>query len=356
MVNFLSKAFAEQGHQVSVVGNYKKAKTEPLQEGKLIIYRLAKASGLRAGYLNLKHIGKCIAEIHGQTPIDVIEGAEWTFGFLKTPRGIKKVIRLNGGHHYFAYAENRKTEWRKAMMERRSFSSADHFIAVSDFVGKETKRLLGKTFDYAVINNPIDIGQFYLADAEKAITNRLMFVGTVVEKKGIRQLVQAMPKILAEVPEAELIVVGRHANLPGTKTPYLPLLQKEIGTDIKDKIELKGSVPHDEVVAYIESAEVCVYPSHMEALPLAWLEVLAMGKPFVASNTGPGPEVVNDGETGMLCDPHDPDDIANKVIWMLKHKAEAVRMGKNAREDVQRRFDLKVLVQKNLDYYHSIIT
>ena len=356
MVNFLSRAFAEQGHQVSVVGNYAKTGKQSLLEGKLTIYRLAKARGTLAGYFNVKHIGKCIAKVHAENPIDVIEGPEWTFGFLKTPSGVKKVIRLHGGHHFFAHSENRKTEWRKAIMERRSFSNADHFIAVSDFVGKETNRLIDKKFDYTIIHNPIDMEQFYQANTDKKVADRLVFVGSVVEKKGIRQLVQAMPKILTAVPEAELIVVGRHVNLPGTQTPYLPLLKKEISSDIAERIKLKGPVPHTEVVSYIESGEVCVYPSHMEALPLAWLEVLAMGKPFIGSKTGPGAEVVNDGKTGLLCDPHSPDDIAEKVIWMLKHKAEAASIAKEARVDVQKRFDLEVLAKKNLDYFYSITT
>lgn len=355
MVRFLSKAFAEAGHQVSVVGLYGQTGEESLLDGKLVVYRLAKSKGPLKGYLNLKQIGKCIAEIHRQIPIDIVEGAELTFGYLKIPVDVKKVIRLNGGHHYFSHAEKRKTEWRKVLRERRSFATADHFIAVSDFVGKETGRLMQKPFDYTVINNPMDVYKFHAANPEKRVPNRLVFVGTVVEKKGIRQLVQAMPKILAEVPEAELIVVGKHANQPGTKIPYLPILQRDISPDIKDRVILKGPVPHDEVVAFIESAELCVYPSHMEALPLAWLEVMAMDKPFIGSSTGPGPEVVTDGKTGLLCNPHDPDDIAEKVIWMLKHKEAAVVMANEARKEVLKRFDLKLLSQKNLDYYQSIL-
>jgi glycosyltransferase involved in cell wall biosynthesis len=355
MVGFLANALAERGHLVSVVGNYEANETEHLHEGQLTIYRLGHATGVLKGAMNFQTIGNCILEIHQAKPIDIVEGSELSFGYLKVPAGIQKVIRLHGGHHYFAHAENRKTEWRKAMMERRSFAKAHHFIAVSDFVGRETARLLGKNFDYTVINNPIDTGKFHEARPEKTVANRLVFVGTVVEKKGIRQLVQAMPAILKEVPDATLVVIGRHANQPGTAIPYLPVLQKEIGPEISDSIVLKGAVPHDEVVAFIESAEICVYPSHMEAMPLAWLEVLAMAKPFVGSNTGPGTEVVKHGETGLLCNPHDPDDISEKVLWLLRHKAEAAAMAKRAREDVQKRFDLNVIVPKNLDHYNSLL-
>jgi glycosyltransferase involved in cell wall biosynthesis len=93
----------------------------------------------------------------------------------------------------------------------------------------------------------------------------------------------------------------------------------------------------------------------MEAMPMAWLEALAMGKPFVGSKTGPGPEAVKDDETGLLCDPHDSIDIADKVIWMLQNKEAAQKMGLAARADVLERFNIEKLVKENIAFYQNCL-
>lgn len=355
MVKFLSLAFVQKGHFVSVVGVYNQEDYEQLENGHLNIHRLRSKKGKLSFYRNAKSISEAISKIHITNPIDLIDGPELTYAFIKIPKEIKKVIRMHGGHHFFTEAEKRKKECRKVWMEKKSFSETDHIIAVSDYVGKITSALLGLKKPYTVIHNPIDVEQFHQADQSKTIANRLVFVGTIIEKKGIRQLIEALPIILEVFPEVELIVVGRDANIPGTKMPYRPILEKYITNEVRDHITFTNAIPHHEVINYIESAEVCVYPSHMEALPLAWLEVLCMGKSFIGSVTGPGPEVVKDRETGLLCNPHSPEDIAKKVIWMLKHKKEALRMGENARQDVLRRFELNLIIHRNIKFYKSLL-
>jgi glycosyltransferase involved in cell wall biosynthesis len=92
----------------------------------------------------------------------------------------------------------------------------------------------------------------------------------------------------------------------------------------------------------------------MEAMPIAWLEGLATGKAVVASQTGPGPEVIDDGVTGVLCEPHDPDSIAARVISLLRDAPARRRLGAAARRMAVERYSLEMLVKRNLDYYARI--
>ena len=80
-----------------------------------------------------------------------------------------------------------------------------------------------------------------------------------------------------------------------------------------------------------------------------------MAKPFVASSSGPGPEVVSHEQTGLLADCFSPEDIAEKVMALLMDKQKAVEMGIQARQDVLNRFDVRVLSSKNLDFFNSIL-
>jgi glycosyltransferase involved in cell wall biosynthesis len=294
--------------------------------------------------------------INKSAKIDIVEGSELGLAFLKKIPGVQYVVRMHGGHHYFALAENRKKEPWKVFQEKRSFAKADAICAVSNYVADTTKNLLGlKNRTVHVIYNPINTEAFSQVDYAKSVPNRILYVGSLVEKKGVRQLIQAMPQIVESISDTELYLVGRMGNIPGTGQSYEPVLMNSIPAEIKDKIHFTGAVPHTEIPAYLESAEVCVYPSHMEAMPIAWLEALAMGKPFVGSKTGPGPEAVKDGETGLLCDPHNPADIAEKVIWMLQNKEAARNMGLAARADVLQRFNIETLVRANLDFYQSCL-
>ena len=121
------------------------------------------------------------------------------------------------------------------------------------------------------------------------------FTGTVCEKKGIRQLVQAMPRILETVPHARLLVAGRDTIDPETRDSFTKRLRGLLPPRIAARVEFLGHVENDRLPELIARAEVCAYPSHMEAMPVAWLEGLASSKAVLASRTGPGPEVIEDG-------------------------------------------------------------
>jgi glycosyltransferase involved in cell wall biosynthesis len=261
---------------------------------------------------------------------------------------------MHGGHHFFTKYENRALEKSKAFLEKKSFSKADAILAVSDFVGEETKKMLGLKLPITTIYNPIHTKNFPEAKPDTVVSNRLLFVGTVCEKKGIRQLVQAFPKVKERFPDATLQIVGRDWRFPDGRS-YIDYLKTYIRTEDTEVITIVGPVAHTEIPKYISEAAVCVYPSHMEAMPLAWLEVLSMGKPFVASAIGPGFEAVKDGETGLLCNPHQPEDIVAKVIQMLEDPDKAWAMGSDARKDILQRFDVEVVLKQNIDFYKNIV-
>lgn len=353
----LSKALVVKGVQVSVIGlNYTTNDEEELIDG-VKVYRLAskKVKGLQ-WYFNSKVIANKIEAVHKKNRIDFVETTELGLAFLPKLKGIQYVIRMNGGHHFFAQAENRPTEWWKVFQEKRSFKKADHILAVSSYVGETTRKLvqLGER-PIHIIYNPIDAQKFHVCDASKIEKHSLFFAGTIVEKKGIRQLVQSLNYLVDAYPDVHLYIAGRDANLPGTSIPFRPVLEKEINEKIKSHITFLGVVPNIEIKNHIERAQICCYPSHMEAMPLAWLEVLAMGKTFIGGATGPGPEAVIDQVTGLLADPHDPKDIAEKIKFLFEHPQKGIEMGVAARERVLKEFDIDVIVEQNKSYFESIL-
>ena len=108
-VKTIATELVKNNIQVSVVGiNYTAMEEREVIDG-VSIYRLKKSNvkGL-AWYFNSKRINKKTIEIHTKHPISIIESPELGFAFINKIRGIKYIIRLHGGHHFFAEAENRK--------------------------------------------------------------------------------------------------------------------------------------------------------------------------------------------------------------------------------------------------------
>jgi glycosyltransferase involved in cell wall biosynthesis len=122
-----------------------------------------------------------------------------------------------------------------------------------------------------------------------------------------------------------------------------------------DQVAFLGPVEHDRVADLIAEAEVCALPSHMEAMPVAWLEVMASGKALVASSTGPGPEVVEHGVSGLLVDPRDPASIAGAVVDVLTDPELRCRLAAAARDRAVARFSVDELIGVNVDHYRSVI-
>lgn len=354
-VQTLARALVRRGHEVTAVGLYAPGETcESLDEG----VRVVRVGGSRVPNLriltNPLRLQTRLEAIHAQRPFDVIEGSERSFFLLRKSFPVSKIIRMHGGHCYFRVTLGDQPSWLLRRQELHSFSVADHVCAVSQFVGETTRQLLNLgPIPIRVILNPVDLSVFRPQPEIPPEDGLLTYVGTVIAKKGIRQLVDAMPRIIAGYPSARLVVYGNDTTDPGTGGSYIAALLKRVPPKLRDRVTFAGAVSRDRLPGLLAQASVCVYPSHMEALPIAWVEGLAMGKAVVASQTGPGPEVLEHGVSGLLCDPYQPDSIAVAVLELLCDPALRRRMGAAARERAANLFCLDKLIDQNISYYRS---
>lgn len=357
-VKTMAEALVKNGLQVTVIGlNYTPAdETESVNGVHIIRIRKSNVKGL-AWYFNSKNIAKTIAAIHKKNPIDIVEGAELSLAFLPKIKEIKYVIRLHGGHHFFAEGENRGITWWKGFQEKRSFKKADAFIAVSNYVKSHTATYLSyHNKPVEVIFNPIN-GQLFQPQEVVIETNTITFAGTICEKKGVRQLIQAFPLVKEKFPDAILNLYGRDWLFPDGSS-YIKMLKEtelpKLGDYAKDII-FQGAVSFTEIPNAYAKAAVCIFPSHMETLGLVAPEAMAMEKPVIFTKLGPGPEVITDGDTGWLCNPYQTEDIASKLIQVLSNPQKAQEIAKQAKRFVLEKFELNEIVQKNIHFYKKIL-
>ncbi len=355
-VQTLGRMLVQQGHLVTVVGAGYKNHSIENDEGVTVV-RIAKSKWPVAKFVQqVWQINVAIKKAHKKAPVDIIECSEVGLALFRNIAGVKRVIRMHGGHHFFIHFLKMKLVPKTVWQEKKSFAKADALCAVSHFVNSETAKWLhfdpAKT---AILHNGVMQAKLQSLAANTAVVKgRIVFTGTVCEKKGARQLVQAFEMVKAAVPHATLCMVGPDWFFPDGKS-YIEYLQQFIPNHLKASIEFIGRVANTAIPKWIASAEVCAYPSHMEAMPLAWLEAMALGKPIVASQTGPGPEVVSHEADGLLCDPYQPQSIAENLIRLLTDEKLAITCGQNARQKVQDCFDMEKLVHQNIAFYKKVV-
>src|SRR5205823_9264493 len=128
-------------------------------------------------------------------------------------------------------------------------------------------------------------------------------------EKGHPTLLEAWPLVLQAVPDAYLLVVGE-----GAQRPALEEQARELR--IAHRVVFTGR--RDDVPAVTAALDVAVLPSYREAQGLTVLEAMALRRPVVASAVGGIPEMIEDGLTGLLVPPRDPDALATAIVRLLR--------------------------------------
>ncbi len=354
----LARALVDRGHKATVLGVYRAAKDSTEDDRGVQVVRLAHSPLPKTGFLiNGFRLRQEMQNIHSRSPIDAIEGPELSMATVPASVPMPKIIRMSGGHHFFSVTLGGKPRKWRAWMERQSFQHADHLCAVSHFVAETTRKLLDlRHRPIEILPNPVDTAFFSPRPNIAEEDGLIVFVGTVCEKKGIRQLIQAMPVIVQAVPDAHLLAVGRDWRDPVTGASFMGSVRSQMPAGLESRVHFQGSVEHAVLPDVLAKASVCAYPSHMEAQGIVLIEGMAMGKAVVASSTGPGPEVIEHGSSGLLCDPYDPASIAEQIIRLMKDSNLRHRLGEQARRRAVEQFSVEVLVSRNEDFYRRCIS
>ncbi|PWG04284.1 glycosyltransferase family 4 protein [Polaribacter aquimarinus] len=351
-VKFLAEKLVAQNVKVSVIGIYKN--DESIEVNGIKVHKLKKSNWILGKFYhhNLK-IQKKIKEINNYSPIDFIEGSELNFAFFPKKTSYKKVIRLHGGHHFFANELGKKTAFWRSYQEKKSFKKANYFIAVTNYVGNQTKKFLKFNFKFITIFNTVKLDAFYNSNPIKEIPFKLLFIGTVCEKKGVENLINAFYFIKQKFPEATLDIIGRDWSFKenASYTDYLKIIIKEKNIS---GIKFLGALPYDVIPSEIEKAQICVYPSLAESFGLTIIESMSMGKAIVASKIEPYKEIVGNSNSVLFHDVNSIEDIVDKISLLLTSQKRREQLSLKSRDYVINKFKIDKIIEQNLEFYKSI--
>jgi L-malate glycosyltransferase len=166
---------------------------------------------------------------------------------------------------------------------------------------------------------------------------RIVCVARHFASKGVDVLLRAFPRVLAERPEARLVLVGA-----GDDSDSLVALSNQLG--LAGEAWFAG--PTMNAAPYLAAADVVVLPSRREGLPVTLLEALALRRGVVASAVGGTPTVIHDGQTGWLVPPEDEPALARAILEAAADPEEAARRGAAGRELVRAEFGLDAMLDR----------
>ncbi len=350
----MAEALREKGERVSIL-IYGQQKEKAFTEKGIKFYLIEQRRYPFGGwYFYRKYLERRLNEIMEKDPVDVLESPDWTgiTAFMKIKS--KHVIRIHGSDGYFCVLEDRHQKYKNRLFEKKALENADAILSVSDFTGKKTMQVFDLNSEYEVIPNSIRIEDFQVCEKEPE-PNRILYFGSLIRKKGVLELAGIFNKVIERNSEAKLILAGRDVIDLVTNQSTLELFKRRLSKEAEKRIHYLGALDYNKVRGELRKANVVVLPSFAEAMPMTWIEAMAMEKALVTSNIGWAPEVMKEGKTGYMVEPQDHQLYANRILTLIENSSLSKRMGQGARERVIERFSSSVVVEQNIKFYHELI-
>jgi glycosyltransferase involved in cell wall biosynthesis len=183
----------------------------------------------------------------------------------------------------------------------------------------------------------------------------VVYVGRMIPRKGVRNLVRAVALLAWQQPVRLLLVGGETREPDDTATPEIGVLREladELG--IAEYVSFTGKRQRDELSRYYSAGDVVVTTPWYEPVGLTPLEAMACGRPVIGSAVGGLTYTIVEGETGVLVPPEDPERLAARLNQLLNDVALRSAMGRRARERVEARFTWPVAAAHTALVYEEL--
>ncbi|MFF2448981.1 glycosyltransferase [Neobacillus sp. NPDC058068] len=276
----------------------------------------------------------------------------WLAKWYKKLFGARFIVTAHGGD----IDKMVKKSGRIFNMTKTILAEADHVIAVGQELYTTLETEFGVSRDkLSLINMGVNLDVFKVVDKSVARLRLeipqnktpLLFVGNIIEQKGLNDLVEAFAVLKKDLPEYELYIIGSNKD-----QGYFRKLETVIAeTGLKESVHFLGTKQQAEVALWMAAAEVFVLPSHLEGFGLVALEAMACGTPVVGSNVGGLKYLLNHGK-GMLVNPKNPAELKKALQTVLESEEVKQNLIRKGLEMAQKN-DQIIMTDKVINLYQS---
>ncbi len=291
----------------------------------------------------LESVNPDIVHCHTQTvyPHAVLERG-WPS--LLTIHGVyyREVAHLHGWPHFQGLMVSR--------FERDAIRRARHIVCINRYLSDAFGHMF-RTEDIRFIDNPIDDRYFRVASAVEPM--RLLYGGTIMNRKNLMVLLKAVRMLAAKHPDLKLRVAGSKS----IETHYYQRCVDYVEENALGRnVDFLGAISMNSMMEELGAANMLVLPSMQETAPMIISEAMAAGKPVVATPAGGTADMVEDGKAGFIVPFDDEVALAGSIEKLLVDADLRAKMGGFARQVAQERFKSSVVVEKTLAFYDDILS
>ncbi len=339
----ISELLTKRGHEVHVITNALFGQGEY----PYAVHRIAKGINLRfwnvrVGYSTAKEIADIIKEerfdiVHGHNYFSPI--AATTMSIASGIYGIPSILTI----HSMGEGPIRKME---RFFARQATDKVTSFIAISSVTEEYIRSLLGKSIlgrRVWRIPNGVDTEKWVPPRNKEDAKEKIGVDGPIIltaSRLSIRKRVNAVPKIakivVKEHPEAKFVIVGDGVE---RKAIEASIRQKKL----EKNVIIVGSKPREDVIQYMQAADIYLDPTKIEALGMAVIEAQACGVPGLGYAKSGVRDIIENGYNGYLY--NRDKEAAEQIIYLLDNPAEIKRMGRNARKMAVERYEWKKIIE-----------
>ena len=285
--------------------------------------------------------------------IQIVDSPLWQFDGLVTAvsETIPVVVRLVTALKQIAALQNDLDTDSRLVgeMEQTLLERATHLLPNTQATMDNAQKVYNLDLDpnrYSIVPYgivPVDdkeIRPFNLDNPPDKLT--VLYVGRLEKRKGIRDLFEAIPTILEQVPNVQFIIAGSdNSHRDGFHAQNgmdYPTYFSRHHAKYNNNVTFLGYVSEEKLQSLYQSCDLFVAPSLYESFGLIYLEAMNFAKPVVGCHAGGIPEVVDDGVTGVLVPPANAKELSNAIINLLQSPQKLYEMGAAGRQQLEDKF------------------
>jgi len=279
-----------------------------------------------------------LVHIHLGGPVSLYREA--LYAQAARAHGIPTLLHVHGTHGLEAAVANSRLA---AGTMRHLMRGASMVLVVNKSAAAVVQDWAGPDVPVRVLHNPVDPDDLTILaahDPEPPVT--VLYVGWIIRAKGVWDLLDAIPQVLARQPGVRFVLAGHGADFEEFQAE---VQQRGFGPEL----EVLGWVQGEQRQRVYADADIFCLPSHSEGFPVTVVEAMTAGLPVAASRISGIPDAVIHDETGLLFEAHDPAGLADALVRLIQDRELRVAMGAAGRERATTRFDRGTVATALLD-------